>query len=151
MKNSLYINQQILGVDIDDFTCGLVSVLNCLRYLTNKEDTGIDYKKLHRGLYCSNNIEAINEINLCVKETFKKLEEIKLPMIVTVYCKEYGRHAVAVVGYDVKKERLLVPNLGIDENMWIDKKKLIEILAPKRNCFVIGFGKNNCDNTEYQC
>lgn len=156
MKNKdLYINEQILGIDVDgdDFTCGLVSVLNCLRYLTEKKDSGIDYKKLHEELYYSDNIKAINSINLCVKKTYNTLEKIELPMIVTVLCKSWGRHAVAIVGHDKENKKLLVPNLGkdADENMWIDEKKLIKILDKGFNCFVIMIGKKNHDNMKYQC
>ena len=156
IKNKdLYINKQILGIDIDDFTCGLVSVLNCLRYLTKKKDSGIDYKQLHEGLYYSSDIEAINRINLCVKRTYKTLKnnKIELPMIVTVLPKDWGCHSVAIVGHDVENKKLLVPNIGsnADENMWVEEKELIEILDTGFNCFVIGIGKKNFDNTKYQC
>jgi len=159
-KKTIYINNQILGVDIEDLTCILVSVLNCLRYITKKKDSGIDYKELHDSLFYSSNIEAINSINLCVKKTYGTLEHMKdmkdrkmeLPMIVTVMCKSRGRHSVAIVGHDEKGGKLLVPNLGddADENMWINKEKLIKLLDPGFNCFVVGSDKKNCSCTKYQ-
>lgn len=153
-SSGLYINKQILGVDIDDATCILVSVLNCLRYTTKKKDNEINYKELHDNLYYSDNIEAINNINLCVKKTYKTLKnnKIELPMIVCVTCKDWGRHSVSIVGYDEKNEMLLVPNLGSDANkdMWIKKKEFIKILDSGCNCFVIGYGKKNSGITKYQ-